>query len=166
MELELLDLKDRPQFLDHIADRTWRAWWQADGKTLANVEAALREVIAAPGYPFTLIAVSGGAFLGTVTSIAADIHARPELGPCLAALWVEPQARGRAIGEALSAALMQRLSGLGHDRVYLSAEPKMRRYYLERGWTMIDSDIDGDHQDVYLKLLRQGDGDLPNGRRP
>ncbi|WP_366520600.1 GNAT family N-acetyltransferase [Devosia sp.] len=94
-----------------------------------------------------------GRFVGTVTSIMDDIGARPDWGPCLAALWVEPDARGQGIGAALAEALMARLAGLGFERVYLSAKPHMRDYYLLRGWTMIDSDIDKDRQDVFLRLL-------------
>jgi predicted N-acetyltransferase YhbS len=153
VDVDILDLKQAPQFMDQVADRIWREWWRPEGRTLGAVEAALRDVVEAEDYPFTLVAASEGQFLGTVTSIASDISARPELGPCLAALWVEPQARGRGIGAALIAALTRRLSALGHDRVYLSAKPKMRSYYLLRGWTMIDGDIDKDHQDVYLQLL-------------
>lgn len=151
---DIADLRDHPQFFSDVADRIWRAWWEPDGRTLAEVEAALHEVIAAPDYPFTLVAARAGRFLGTVTSIKTDIMARPELGPCLAALWVEPHARGQGIGDGLAETLLLRLSALDFERVYLSAKPHMRTYYLLRGWTMIDSDIDADRQDVFVRMLR------------
>lgn len=152
-DFRILDLKHAPQLLHTVADRIWRAWWVHDDRRLTEVEAALQDVMDAEDFPFTLVALEGGRFVGTVTSIASDIAARPDLGPCLAALWVEPESRGRAIGERLSEALTHRLAHQGFERVYLSAEPGMRAYYLTRGWTMIDSDIDRDHQDVYIRIL-------------
>jgi predicted N-acetyltransferase YhbS len=151
------DLKDVPQHFDEVADRLWRAWWEPYGETLGDVEDALRAVVSAQGYPFTLVATHEGKFLGTVTSIADDIDARPTLGPCLAALWVEPAARGRKIGDRLANALMQRLARAGFEQVFLSAKPIMRSYYLDRGWSMMDSDIDDDHQDVFVRTLPGAD---------
>lgn len=150
---DIIDLRDAPHLSDIVADRLWHAWWAEDGHSLADVQIALHGVIEASGYPFTLVAIRDGQFLGTVTSIMDDIGARPDWGPCLAALWVEPDARGRGIAQAMTGALMQRLAALDFERVYLSAKPKMREYYLLRGWTMIDSDIDDDHQDVFVRDL-------------
>lgn len=152
---DILDLRDAPHFFADVADRIWRTWWAPDGRSLADVETALRAIVAASDYPFTLVAARGDRFVGTVTSIKEDIGARPEWGPCLAALWVEPDARGQGIGVALADRLMTRLAGLNFERVYLSAEPRMRAYYLLRGWTLIDSDIDKDHQDVFVRMLGQ-----------
>ena len=154
-DYDILDLRDAPEFFPEVADRIWRAWWEPEGRSLADVEAALHEVTAGPRFPFTLVAARDRRFVGTVTSIMNDIGARPDWGPCLAALWVEPEARGQGIGEALADTLMTRLSGLDFERVYLSAKPRMRAYYLLRGWTMIDSDVDKDHQDVFVRLLPQ-----------
>lgn len=151
--MKIVDLRAAPQCLDIVADRIWRTWWAADGHSLADVAAALAEVLASDTYPFTLVALHEGRFAGTVTSIETDIQARPHLGPCLAAFWVEPEARGQGIGDRLAQALLDRLADQGRDRVYLSAKPAMRRYYQGRGWTMIESDIDRDHQDVYMRAL-------------
>lgn len=152
-DYDILDLTEVPEHFDDVADRLWRAWWEPYGETLGDVENALRAVVSAQGYPFTLVATQEGEFLGTVTSIADDIDARPTLGPCLAALWVEPSARGSKIGDRLANALMERLARTGFEQVYLSAKPIMRTYYLARGWHMIDSDIDDDHQDVFVRAL-------------
>ncbi|GAB5429345.1 MAG: GNAT family N-acetyltransferase [Devosia indica] len=152
--LNIRDLREVPQYFDEVADRIWRAWWEPDGRTLAEVEAALRDVIARPGFPFSLVATYEDQFAGTITSISSDIAARPALGPCLAALWVEPGVRGQGVAGQLLETAQQRLIEQGFERVYLTAKPRLRGYYQPRGWTRIEGDIDADHLDVYVRTLR------------
>lgn len=122
---------------------------------LSDVGEALDIVLSEADFSFTLVAVSKGRFVGTATSIFADIDARPDLGPCLAALWVEPEARGCGVAGMLIAAVLERLSSHGFAVAYLSAKPHMRGFYEKNGWTLIESDIDRDHQDVFVRSLKQ-----------
>lgn len=147
------DLRDAPSHRSVIADRIWRAWWEPDGRTLSAVDDALAEILATQGFPFTLVASEKDEFLGTVTAVMDDIPDRPALGPCLAALWVEPAARGRGIGEALMTALRAKLAALGYNEVYLSAKPRMRDFYLARGWTLIETGVSHEALDVFRSAL-------------
>lgn len=150
--LEIRDLHDVMIHRSVVAERIWRAWWEPDGQSLADVDEALDMVLSETDFSFTFVAVSNGRFVGTATSIQADIDARPDLGPCLAALWVEPEARGRGVAAALMSAVLERLSSLGFAKAYLSAKPHMRGFYEKNGWRLVESDIDRDHQDVSYAL--------------
>ena len=120
---------------------------------MADVEAALADVVSCDGFPFTLVALRDERFVGTVTSIHSDIDARPKLGPCVAALWVEPEVRRSGIGGAMVKVVLHRLKLHGFSEVYLSAKPGLRTFYEPRGWSIIEHDIDDDHQDVYVRSL-------------
>ncbi|HTM79242.1 MAG TPA: GNAT family N-acetyltransferase, partial [Devosia sp.] len=87
--MSIVNLRDVPHMRAVVADRIWRAWWQPDGAALADVEQALGAVLDAHGFPFNLVATEDDKFLGTVTAIASDLAARPDLSPWIAALWVE-----------------------------------------------------------------------------
>lgn len=154
-DLEIHDLRDVITHRSVVAERIWRAWWEPDGQPLSDVEEALDMVLSEADFSFTLVAVSNGRFIGTATSIQTDIDARPDLGPCLAALWVEPEARGRGVAATLISAVLERLLSHGFTEAYLSAKPHMRGFYEKNGWTLIESDIDRDHQDVFVRTLKQ-----------
>lgn len=151
--VEIFDLRDVLIHRSVVAERIWRAWWEPDGQSLGDVDEALDMVLSEADFSFTLVAVSNGGFIGTATSIQTDIDARPHLGPCLAALWVEPEVRGRGVAGMLISAVLERLSSIGFAEAYLSAKPHMRGFYERNGWTMIESDIDRDHQDVFVRGL-------------
>lgn len=147
------DLRDVLEHRDAVAERLWRAWWEPNGAALSDVEAALDQVLAAEGFPFTLVATREGRFAGTVTAIQSDIDDRPELGPCLAALWVEPEARGQGISRLLVAAVLARLAERGLSQVYLAAKPHLRGFYEMGGWTLVESGVGEDHLDVFSRAL-------------
>jgi GNAT superfamily N-acetyltransferase len=139
------DLRQRPEFFDTVAARIWQAWWEADGYPLDYISGRLRENMKATPIPFALVAYAGEAFLGTASVIASDLAERPPLTPCVAAVWVEPEARERGIGAALVDRATRGCFALGVSRTYLCARPRMSRFYEALGWTIIERKV-GKHQ--------------------
>ncbi|AGT11161.1 GNAT family N-acetyltransferase [Paracoccus aminophilus] len=140
---QILDLRDCPEQAADVADRIWQAWWKADGHALADVTALTRLSMGEAAIPSTLVALTEGRFLGTVSVIANDLEARPALTPWLAALWVEPEARGRGIGAALIGAALAHAKASGAARLYLCAENPISAYYERLGWTVEERAVEG-----------------------
>ena len=147
------DLKLNPSCRPIVADRIWQAFWKPSGAVLADVDAALGAVLAAERFPFTLIAKLDARFLGTVTAIESDIADRPQLGPCIAALWVEPEARAQGIGSALVDVALGRLADAGKSQAYLPARPHLLGYYSARGWQLVERGVGADDLDVFWRAL-------------
>jgi predicted N-acetyltransferase YhbS len=150
---EVVDLRVHRQFRDTVADRIWRAWWEPAGHSLAEVEAALDEVTSHSRFPFTFVAQVEGRFIGTVTGIQSDITARPTLGPCIAALWVEPEMRGHGMGAFLVSAALQRLQSAGHTEAYVAARQHLYEFYADRGWTPMERLVGEDQLDIFARAL-------------
>lgn len=137
------DLREVPAFAAVVAERVWRAWWEAQGVPLADLRARLDESLGPDPVPATFVAHDRERFLGCAALIASDVDQRPQLTPWVAALWVEPDMRRLGVGVALMACATQAAFGAGHERVYLAAEAPLAPYYVARGWALIESDVDG-----------------------
>ena len=145
------DLRQRPEFFDHVADRIWRAWWKADGHPLGYISGRLRENMNATPIPFALIAHDGDAFLGTASVIASDLAERPQLTPWVAAVWVEAQVRRRGIGAALVDRATLDCFALGVSRAYLCARPQRAGYYEKLGWIPIEREAGPHRMSVLIR---------------
>lgn len=137
------DLRTVPAFGPIVADRVWRAWWEGKGVPLSDLRARLDESFGTDPVPSTFVAHEGDRFLGCVALIACDVEERPALTPWVAALWVEPEARRQGIAAALMARAVDAAFAAGHERVYLAAKPALTPYYAARGWTLVESNVDG-----------------------
>src|ERR1700730_12641997 len=151
MPLTISDLRQRPEFFDHVADRIWRAWWQADGPPLDHIFRRVRETMNAAPIPLALVAHDGEAFLATASVIASDLAERPELTPWVAAVWVEEKARGHGIGAALVERAVQDCFALAFDRAYLCARPRMLGFYERLGWTLLERQVGRQGLDVFFR---------------
>jgi len=141
--MHISDLKDRPAFAGTIADRAWHAWWTQTDVTLAQYRARLDTVFASDGIPFALVAHQGDDYAGSVLVIGNDLDARPDYGPWIAALWIEPAWRRRGIASNLLTAARTRASDQGHKALYLCANPDKTGFYQARGFRLIESDVSG-----------------------
>lgn len=141
--LAIVSLKERPQLLETVADRIWEAWWRQEGVPLDVVLARVEESLSPSPLPATLVALSGHAFVGTVSVIASDMDERPQYTPWLAALWVEPEQRGQGAGRALVKAAEDRAKSAGHAALYLAATPDNAGYYAPLGWRILENDVEG-----------------------
>jgi GNAT superfamily N-acetyltransferase len=151
LPFSISDLRQRPEFFDTVAMRIWQAWWQADGYQLDYITGRLRENMSATPIPLALVAHDGGSFLGTASVIASDLPERPQLTPWVAAVWVEPQARGRGIGAALVDRATLDCFALGFARAYLCARLQRSGFYERLGWTSIERDVGPHHLSVFVR---------------
>ncbi|HSI39327.1 MAG TPA: GNAT family N-acetyltransferase [Xanthobacteraceae bacterium] len=143
ISFRICDLRDAPHFAEAVADRVWRAWWQRHGVPKETLAARVAENFTSSGVPLGLVAEHEGRFLGTASLIASDMDQRPALTPWVAAVWVEPEQRHAGVGAALVEAAAQCAFRLGFTQVYLAATPANAPFYLKRGWSLLEADIDG-----------------------
>jgi GNAT superfamily N-acetyltransferase len=145
------DLRQRPEFFDTVAMRIWQAWWEADGTPLDHISGRMRQNMNARPIPFALVAHDGDTFLGTASVIASDLAERSQLTPWVAAVWVEPQARGRGVGAALVNRATQDCFALGVSRAYLCARPRLSRFYEGLGWTIFERKVGSHRLSVFVR---------------
>jgi GNAT superfamily N-acetyltransferase len=145
------DLRRRPEFFDHVADRIWEAWWMPNGYPLEYIRGRLAENMRDTPIPLALVAHDGSTFLGTASVIASDLDERPDLTPWVAAVWVEETARGRGIGAALVDSATQACFSIGFARAYLCARPRMTRFYERLGWTVLERKVGPNQLSVFAK---------------
>ncbi|SDT39173.1 GNAT family N-acetyltransferase [Bradyrhizobium canariense] len=151
LSFSISDLRQCPAFFDTVADRIWQAWWKESGHPLDYISGRLRDNMNATPIPFALVAHDGGAFLGTASVIASDLAERPQFTPWVAAVWVEPQARGHGIGAALVDRATRDCFALGVRRVYLCARPLRSGYYEGLDWAVVERDIGPHHMNVLIR---------------
>ncbi|WP_018388666.1 GNAT family N-acetyltransferase [Ancylobacter sp. FA202] len=137
------DLREVPAFAAVVAERVWRAWWEGKGVPLDALRARLDESLGRSPVPATFVAHDSERFLGCAALIASDVDQRPALTPWVAALWVEPVSTRQGIGAALMARATEAAFASGHEHVYLAAEARLAPYYAARGWSLVESDVDG-----------------------
>ena len=130
----------RPDELASIGDLRVAAY-QADGfLTAASGYTPILHALGADGAGEVLAAVDGGQIVGTIMLLAWPDGGNVTRGPGEAevrALAVAPHARGRGIGAALVAAMVERAAGRGIRHLVLLTLPEMRaahRLYTGAGF--------------------------------
>jgi len=165
LKFTISDLRQRPEFLDTVADRIWQAWWKDSGHALNFIARRLRdENLNADPIPFALIAHDGKSFLGTASVIVADLAERPHLTPWVAAVWVEPHARQHGVGSALVNRAAQDCFALGINRAYLCARLTRSGFYERLGWTPIERDVGSHRLSVFIRGAVLEAGEISRSR--
>ncbi|PZP47689.1 MAG: GNAT family N-acetyltransferase [Azospirillum brasilense] len=142
-----------PDFLEVVAERIWRAWWQAEKPDPGPIAARLRPGLRGGALPQALVAHRDGTYLGHVLLIDSDLAERPALAPWLAALWVEPEWRGRGIATRLLAEGARLAEGRGFAEVHLCARPALRGFYAGNGWQLAETSVGVEGLDVFRRRL-------------
>ncbi len=151
MTFTIVDLRERPEFLDTVADRIWHAWWKDRGLPLGHIVHRLGDSTNPDPIPFALVARDGERFLGTASVISSDLEDRPELTPWVAAVWVDPEYRTLEIGRALVTRAATDAFALGFDRIYLCAAKSRHNFYVRQGWVPIEQDVGARNLSVFMK---------------
>ena len=135
MEIRLL--ADCPEHLPTLAEWFHSEWGHVvAGGTVEGFVERLHTHLGRDSLPLALVALEGGAALGTASIRAAEMASRPELTPWLGGMYVREDARGRGIGEALVRAAEGRARDMGYGEMYLFATDRAE-WYGRLGWTSL-----------------------------
>ena len=111
------------------------AFWTRSRKGVEFVADLLRQARDPDRIPLSLLAQVDGEPAGTVNLIVCDSKTRPDLTPWLAALFVEPEYRGKGVGAALVRRLATEAARLGCTEMYL--ETDIPEFYALLGATRV-----------------------------
>lgn len=154
--LTISDLRQRPDFVETIADRMWHAWWRDSGNPLSAVTGHLREFLPASRMPQGFVAHRGDIYVGSVLLIDNDLEERSHLKPWVAALWVEPEARQQGVGAALVEHGVATAFALGFPTVHLCAQATKSDFYARRSWIEIERGVGAHALTVFVRKADPG----------
>ena len=133
-------LADRPEFLEQLAQLSWKEWqdvYEKRDQTLDDCLKNYRERMNTDRLPLTLVALHDGLLVGMVSLKFHDMDTRPDLDPWLGGLLVLPEWRKRGVGTMLMHHATKEARKLNVARLYLwthSAEG----LYRKLGWQIVE----------------------------
>jgi len=146
MSLRIIDMPDDAGVQSFIA-KTCVSFWRRDfpHDTDEWYLTLYTESLRSQTLPIVLIAHMGDEVVGTASLIADDeLPDATELGPWLAAVFVEEERRGTGVGTALVQEMMTRARALQIERLYLYTENAAAWYQL-MGWRTLRTARLSDH---------------------
>lgn len=141
MILEFRDLGADETLTALAADRIYHAFWRDTDETPASLLAGVGKVLADGPAQFGLAALVDRTFAGNTLVIRSDVSERPDLGPWVAAVWVEPDFRRRGIGAALVRKASAEAFARGVERLHLHCRAARRPFYERLGWRLFEAGV-------------------------
>ena len=90
-----------------VSDWIWMEWARHEpGVGRADSDATVHAALRGDRLPWFVVARAAGVPVGCASIVASDLPTRPDLGPWLANVYVQPAWRGRGLGTALTEAAM------------------------------------------------------------
>ena len=134
---QLVWLEDHMQHSDSVAERLYRqfAYEYAD-QTLQQWQQTFAEG-QSDGRWKCLIALDQGRLSGCAALARDDLAQRPDLGPWLACVLVQPEARGAGLAAQLIEAICSHAKEMGVTNLYLHTHDQSA-YYARRGWETLE----------------------------
>ena len=87
---------------------------------------------------------------------------RPDLGPWIESLVVDPKYQKQGIGKMLLDITVQKAQALGFEKLYLFAfDPTIPGYYKRFGWKMIGMDDFKSHPVTLMEICLGNQSSLP-----
>lgn len=146
-------LKNHPHAIPALAN----IWHEVLGKIwmpeigLQEIESLYYEELN-QNMPLTYIALSGETPVGSCTLQLKD-DVRPDLGPWIESVVVDPKYQKQGIGKMLIDVTVQKAKKLGFEKLYLFAfDPAITDYYQRLGWKKIGIDKFKSHTVTVMKM--------------
>lgn len=132
--VKIIDVRDQIQLMDKAVDFFWKQWG-AESNFHFYRDCIVQSCQTESDVPRFYLAMDGETIIGSYALLRSDLNSRQDLTPWLACLFVEPDYRGRKIGDLLQNHAIQEARKKGYARLYLCTD--LTDYYERTQWTYI-----------------------------
>jgi GNAT superfamily N-acetyltransferase len=146
-------LKNHPEVIPGLSN----IWYEVLGKTwmpeiaIEEIESLYYEELNGD-MPLTYIALYGEICVGSCTLQLND-DVRPDLGPWIESLVVDPKYQKQGIGKMLLDVTLEKAKKLGFEKLYLfTFDPTIPKYYQRLGWKTIGMDEFKSHPVTLMEI--------------
>lgn len=152
MEIRIINLAERIEFLDIVSQWLWREW--ASDKPLEYIKYSTLHNTQTNRVPMTYVALNGEEPVGTVSIWMNDLRCRQDLYPWMASLFVIEEMRNKGIGTLLQNHVVEEAKRLEYKDLYLFTEHN--GYYEKFGWIFneLAPKVNGQFTRIYSKNLK------------
>lgn len=144
---EIVNLFDHQEYLQEVAELTWKEWSSKHGAKLEDIIYRTAHSIS-HDIPTVLIAIEDQKLLGFGAVWRNDLTARQDLYPWLATLYVKEEVRSRGLGKMIQDAIIDYVKARGNDHLYLVTNHD--HYYERNGWVFLGMAPKGNGSDTRL----------------
>ena len=150
-EIKIVSIRDNPEYMERAADYLASCW----GVPRVIYEDSIKHSLTTPSpLPRWYVMLRGERVIGSYGLIVNDFNSRHDIWPWLAALYVNENERGQALGARLLAHGVEEAAKLGFDTLYLFTDHE--DYYERYGWVYTTDayGLDGEKSRVYSRATK------------
>lgn len=147
-------LKNHPEVIPELS----KIWHEELGKlwmpdfSLEEIQSLYYEELSRE-MPLTYIALDGEVSVGSCT-LQIDDEVRPDLGPWIESIVLDPKYQKQGIGKMLLEVTSGKAKELGFKKLYLFAfDPDLTKYYQRSGWKTIGMEEFKSHPVTLMELV-------------
>lgn len=98
--IKIFDIRDNPEFIEEAIQYFWEQWG-SEGNYNFYKDCITQSCRTESDIPRFYLALEDGNIIGSYALLRSDLNSRQDLSPWFACLYVNPEARGRKIGDLL-----------------------------------------------------------------
>ncbi|RED83178.1 GNAT family N-acetyltransferase [Cohnella phaseoli] len=132
--MEIFDVRSRPGILEEAIQYFWTQWGSESNYNFYK-DCIKQSCHTDSDIPRFYLALENNKIIGSYAILRSDLNSRQDLCPWFACLYVDPEARGRKIGELLQTHAIKECKVKGYSSVYLCTD--LTGYYERTQWKYI-----------------------------
>ncbi|RKP57965.1 N-acetyltransferase [Cohnella endophytica] len=152
--IRIQNVRDYPELLNEAIQYFWGQWGTETNFNFYQ-DCIFQSCRTESDLPRFYLAIEDDKIIGSYALLRSDLNSRQDLSPWFACLYINPEARGRNIGDLLQTHAINETRQKGYLKLYLCTE--LTEYYERTNWNYVGKgySISDDETRIYEYVIKE-----------
>ncbi|MFC5527972.1 GNAT family N-acetyltransferase [Cohnella yongneupensis] len=132
--VQIVNVRSMPELLEEAINYFWTQWGSESNFQFYK-DCIIQSCNTESEVPRFYLAIEDNTIIGSYALLRSDLNSRQDLSPWLACLFVNPDSRGKKIGDLLQSHAIKESKEIGYSKLYLCTD--LTEYYERTFWKYI-----------------------------